>query len=110
MARPKKEATGKIETYEPTTLDQIFGDTGISKYKTLDLSEYEKSLGEMSLSDLQNHALKLGLVPIDNAQMLKKRLIVAFKVHIAQFRKPIVRNKKPIELDSETKKILAEGR
>lgn len=106
----KKEITGKIETYEPTTLDQIFGDTGITKYKTLDLSEYETSLGEMNLSDLQNHALKLGLVPIDNAQMLKKRLVVAFKVHIAKYRKPVVKNNKPIEISPETKKILAEGR
>ena len=43
---PKKttknsQTHGKVET--PNSLDQIWGDTGISKYGTLNLEEYKNS-------------------------------------------------------------------
>ena len=47
---------GKIEKIQPSSLDQIWGDTGISKYKTLDKGEYQTQIGDMNKSDLQTHA------------------------------------------------------
>lgn len=109
MGRPKKQIHGKIETNEPTTLDQIFGDTGINKYKTLKLEEYESQLNDMNNSDLQAHAYKIGLVPVDNIKMLKGRLITEFKKHVNSFKKPKTVNK-PIVISQEVKNILSEGR
>ena len=36
------QAHGKVEKFEPTTLDQIWGDDGTSMYGTMQQSEYEK--------------------------------------------------------------------
>ena len=41
------QAHGKVEGPEPTTLDQIWGDSGLSKYRTLDASEYEIYLNNL---------------------------------------------------------------
>ena len=49
--KPGKKSSKKLESlsqthgkeeFKPTTLDQIWGDTGISKYGTLNEDEYEK--------------------------------------------------------------------
>ena len=61
--------------FVPTTLDQVFGDTGMDKYKTLDGDVYEKVLDNMSKSDLKNEAVRVGLLPIDNTQQLRARLV-----------------------------------
>ena len=65
---------GKVET-EPQTLDQIWGDDGTWKYKTMDAEVYEQYLRNLNKSDLQEHATIIGLVPIDNSGILMKRLI-----------------------------------
>ena len=101
---------GKTETFEPTTLDQIFGDTGLSRYGTTNVEEYEAQLKEMNKSDLQTHATKVGLVPIDDRERLTKRLIYEFKVHVAAYRKPLFKKDGPTKVSKEVAKILAEGR
>ena len=45
MARKKQiselsQTHGKVEDFKPTTLDQIWGDDGLSKYQTLDEVQY----------------------------------------------------------------------
>ena len=44
---------GKEEKFEPTTLDQIWGDDGTSTYGTLNENEYSIRLDDMNMSDLQ---------------------------------------------------------
>lgn len=98
---------GKVE--KPITLDQVWGDDGQRKYGTLDPEEYDQYLKECSKSDLQAHAVKVGLVPVDNRETLVKRLKQEFIKYSSQFKtRPNVNNGK--KLSKEVKDILAEGR
>ena len=100
---------GKEEKFEPTTLDQIWGDTGMSKYKTLDQEVYHKHLKSLNKTDLQRHAAEVGIIPIDNKENLQKRLLGEFVKHTASYRIPRV--KPPMKpLSQKAKDILAEGR
>jgi len=101
---------GKEEKFRPTTLDQIWGDTGHSKYNTLEESEYEDSLGEMNKSDLQTHATQVGIIPVDNRDMLAQRLIREFRNHVNSFRAPLESRQSNKTVSKEVRKILAEGR
>lgn len=90
------QAHGKDENRDSVqSLDQLWGDNGLSKYKTLDVAEYTEELAGMNKTDLQNHASKLGLVPIDSRELLVKRLIAEFKKHVTKYekvRKPEVKD------------------
>jgi len=99
---------GKVEEYQARTLDQIWGDTGMSKYKTLEEDKYMDYLSDMNKSDLQTHASKLGLIPVDDRETLTKRLIKEFRKHVSNYRVP----KKEINTTSNQKalRILSEGR
>jgi oligoribonuclease NrnB/cAMP/cGMP phosphodiesterase (DHH superfamily) len=109
----KNKLDSLIQTHaqveSPRTLDQVWGDTGESKYKTLDLTEYQKYLKELTKSDLQAHAIKVGLIPIDNREVLAKRLEKEFNKHVSLYR-PAPKTKNDIKLSKTAKDILAEGR
>ena len=60
---------GKEEKFEPTTLDQIWGDDGSNVYGTMEETNYEGTLDNMNLSDSQAHASRVGIIPIDNRQL-----------------------------------------
>ena len=86
MARKKKksidnlsQAHGKEEKTQPTTLDQIWGDTGMTRYGHQNEEKYKQSLKEMTKSDIQAHAHFIGLVPVDNREQLEKRLVSEFR-------------------------------
>ena len=104
------QAHGQVDKYEPTTLSQIWGDDGTSKYKTLDEKEYAIQLADMSRTDLHAHASQIGLIPVENVEQLKKRLINEFQKHVAQYKKPAFNKKPPLNVSKETLKILGEGR
>ena len=105
------QAHGKEETFQPTTLDQIWGDTGISEYRTMDEEEYRQEIDAMNKSDLQSHASKKGLIPIDDRNTLVKRLMDQFRSHVNQYRRPeqIVDNSAE-KLTEKDKRTLEEGR
>ena len=93
----------------PRTLDQIWGDSGQSKYGTLVLAEYQKYLKELTKSDLQAHAIKVGLIPIDNRETLVKRLEKEFNKHVSLYQPaPITKNN--IKLSKTARDILEDGR
>lgn len=94
---------------QKVTLDQIWGDSGNGKYKTLDVNVYTEQLSEMNKSDLQSHATTVGIIPIDNRELLTKRLIAEFQKHVSSYNMP-KNNINPIKLTKEAKKILSEGR
>lgn len=100
---------GKLEGFEYKTLDQVWGDDGLSKYKTLDEKQYASYLYELNKTDLQAHAAKLDLVPIDDREMLTKRLISEFKKHVSTYKIPKTEKSDP-KIDKKTKDILSEGR
>jgi len=100
---------GKLENTQYKSLDQIWGDTGLSKYNTTNLQDYTNLINEMNKSDLQAHANKIGLVPIDNREMLTKRLVSEFKKFISSFNVP--KNiDNSVNLDKKSKDILSEGK
>tara|TARA_Y100000593_G_scaffold20135_1_gene40393 strand:- start:5186 stop:5551 length:366 start_codon:yes stop_codon:yes gene_type:complete len=103
------QAHGKEENNTPSSLDQVWGDTGLSKYKTLDEGEYLGQLDEFNKTDLQAHATKVGLIPIDNTTELKKRLLKEFRKHTAKYSIP-PNHVKSTTLDAEAMKILSEGK
>jgi len=98
------------ENYEPSSLDQVWGDDGTDKYKTLDINTYEKVLANMSKSDLKNEAIRVGLLPIDNHEQLRSRLTREFNAHVASYRKPDNPNNQVQLYDEEVMKILGEGK
>ena len=107
-----KQIHGKKESAsKPTTLDQIWGDTGLWKYNTMNLDEYSDQLQEMTKTDLQAHATKIGLIPVDSREMLSQRLVREFKRHVSSYEsRPEVTRGTAGEVSSEVKKILSEGR
>ena len=101
---------GKEEKFEPTTLDQIWGDDGTSTYGTLNESAYTVQLDDMNMSDLQAHASTVGIIPVDNRQTLRERLLREFRKHVSAYKKPIQEAEPTTAVDPEVMKILSEGR
>lgn len=117
MAKRKKksveemsQAHGKVENTQPTTLDQVWGDTGMMKYGTLNLDEYKKAIDDMGKSDIFAHAAHVGIVPVDNRDQLTKRLIKEFQKYASAYQKPLEDKKDAPEVSPEVLKILSEGR
>ena len=116
MTRPRKtkieelsQVHGKLENIQYKTLDQIWGDNANSKYQTINEKEYVNFLNEMNKSDLQSHANKIGLVPIDNRETLTKRLIAEFRKHVSLFNIPKSTDN-TVNLNKKAKDILSEGK
>ena len=112
---PKKimqtHAMEEKQEFEKTTLDQIWGDEGNSKYGTLEESDYTSQIRAMNKSDLHSHAIKLGILPVENRELLTNRLLREFKKHVLSFKKPKqTAAKKPKEVSKDVKSILAQGR
>lgn len=103
-----KQANGQVDT-QPTTLNQIWGDDGLSKYGTFNLEEYTVQLTEMNKSDLFAHAAKLGVMPIDNRERLVKTLVKSFKEYCNSYHQPKFIAPK-LNVTKEIAKILSEGR
>jgi hypothetical protein len=105
------EIDGKVETFRPTTLDQIWGDEGLSKYQTNDEDEYLARLDDMLFVDLQNHAREVGLRPDVEPRVLKDRLMVEFRRHVASYKlsRTPLNNSGTSNLNPQIKKILREG-
>ena len=76
----------------------------------MDEEGYRDSLKEMNKSDLQTHATKVGVVPIDNREMLTNRLIREFKRFTSNYSVPAKAAIKEKKISKEAKKILSEGR
>lgn len=94
---------------KPTTLDQVWGDTGLWKYNTTKLNEYTQTLDEMTLSDIQAHASKIGLVPRGSRIQLTKKLIAEFKTFVSQYKSPEIKSTSSPKASPEALKILKEG-
>lgn len=89
MAKKKlsdlKQTDGKVyEVNSPVkrdkvgSLDELFG-YHKSQYKTHNESEYAETLAAMNKADLQQECVKVGLMPHDNREIMKERLLKAFR-------------------------------
>lgn len=113
MAKKKlnqlKQTDGRVK---PTTLDQIWGDTGLTKYKTLNVNEYEVYLDNLNMAEIQDHAREVGLMPIDSINRLKQTLIQEFKSYTAKY-KPLPEAPDTNDITKfspQVRKILAESK
>ena len=98
------------DPFQKTTLDQIWGDTGSSKYGTLEESVYLNKIRNMNRTDLHAHAVSVGILPIDNREILTTRLAREFKKHILSFQKPSDKKRKEPAVSERIRSILAEGK
>lgn len=98
------------QRFEPTTLEQIWGNDGYAKYNTFDEEVYRKRLADMNKADLQKEARKRGLVPIDDTKRLKDRLMKDFKLYVAGLNVPMKKKTEPKAIPPDVLKTLAEGR
>lgn len=109
--KPMLQTSGKENLVTPRTLAQVWGDTGLSKYNTLDVEEYKAYINDLNKTDLQAHAIRIGLAPISERYRLTEALIREFKTYANQFvpseqLKPAPEK----EISPEVAKILSEGR
>lgn len=114
MTKKKKlenlsQIDAKEEKGKPTTLDQIWGDTGLSKYGTQNFEEYKNYLKGLNRTDIQAHAVQIGILPTDNHEILIARLEREFLRHVNSYLAPKekVKSKK---ISKDVMKILSEGR
>jgi hypothetical protein len=110
LKKVKVETHGKEEKVVPTTLEQIWGDKGNTRYKTMKEDEYVGMLNQMNKADLQAHASKLGIVPIDNREILVRKLLKEFRLHVSSYRMPAQTSINAPKVSKEVLSILAEGR
>jgi hypothetical protein len=104
-----QQTHGKTEEFQPSTLEQIWGDDGFDKYNTLSEATYVDQLNGMSKSDMQAHATKVGVVPIDNVEIMKSKLIKEFTKHVNQYRRPS-HAPNEIKMSKDLKDVLDEGK
>ena len=100
----------KAENGKPTTLDQIWGDTGLQKYGTNNFDEYKAHIRSLNRSDIQSHAVKIGILPIDNYEILVARLEREFQRHSATYQAPPEKRKDNKKISKDVQRILSEGR
>ncbi len=94
-----------------TSLDQVWGDDGVSTYKTMDENVYSDSIDGMAKADLKTEAVRVGLLPIDNTDQLRIRLMRQFRAHVSEFNRPLIQpQENPLEMSEEARKILSEGK
>ena len=79
------------------------------KYKTSNLEDYLTYLSDLNKSDLQDHAKKIGLIPIDNRETLTKRLEAEFRKYMSMFKLPKNLDNS-VSLDKKSKDVLSEGK
>lgn len=101
-----------VQKFVPTTLDQILGVKGDSKYGTMDEQEYTARINGMSMADLYYHAVNVAEVaPTENRERLLNRLLSRFRGFVASFQRPANPSKlDPKKITPAIMKILAEGK
>jgi hypothetical protein len=105
----RKEEESTNAQYEVTTLDQLFGDTGLSKYNTLDRETYENQLNDMNSAELRRHAIEVAhVVPTVSMERTKKRLLIEFTKHVNGFKTPRIAAQPDKEPSKEVLKIMSE--
>jgi hypothetical protein len=80
---------GKVEDFQPTTLDQIFGGFNrLSTYGTLEEGEYKGRLLQMTRADLEAHAREKGCLIVEDSNRLREMLMKQFRAYVSFLKKP----------------------
>lgn len=90
----KMKSEGKVNTPEfvqkMRELEMILGVSQISPFGTNELEIFEENLREMSITDLQRLANKIGINPFHEYPTLKKNLIREFQAYTKNSRRNIM--------------------
>ncbi len=76
----------KEELGRPTTLDQIWGDTGLQKYGTNNFDEYKAHLRSLNRSDIQANSKDTSLL-IKPLQIISKSKKKSLKMYRRSYQK-----------------------
>ena len=87
----------------PTRLDVLFG-TAQNKYKVNTKEQYQSYLQGLTVSDLREEAIKVGLIPTRNLERLRKQLITEFDKYTMAYNH--VSSKKEDNLTKEQEQTL----
>lgn len=101
----------KTPKFEPTTLEQLFGEKdGSERYSTMDTEEYERYLNEeLNPAEIRRHAVEVAHIrPSTNLERTKKQLIIEHRKHVTAFTQEMPKAKKDPKPDKELLKIMAE--
>lgn len=93
----------------PSSLEQIWGNDGTTRYNTLDPEVYSAKIAEMTRTDLQREAQKRGIVPIEDGKRLRERLMREFKLYVGSLTMPPRPKRDQKEIPAEVLKTLREG-
>ena len=100
----------KEENFQPSTLDQVWGESANTKYGNINEEQYLTKISEMNTTDLQAHAHMHGLIPIQDRTRLIKVLMSEYKKYVSGFQKPASPIKPPPNISKSATRILSEGR
>lgn len=90
------------------SLNAILGFKG-TKYKTEELTAYEKQLRAMNKLDLQKECIRVGRAPIDNREIMIERLIKDFRQYVAASKSVGVQPTGAVVLSNKSREILSRG-
>jgi hypothetical protein len=102
----KNEDALEEQKYEPTTLNQIWGDDGTGRYGTMDIEKYKAEIDQMSRTDINAHAADLGVIPVEDRMSLEKRLTEEFTRHVNSYRKPLNKRVEDPSVEQKVKDLL----
>lgn len=80
-----KQTDGKLDTFQYTNVEQIWGQDKPSQYNTTDEDEYLKELEKLDSADLRTHATKVGIIPCPERKRLVQRLTSQFRRQRSKF-------------------------
>lgn len=105
----KQEVHGAVST--PKSIYEMAGlKTNVFRHKTKE--EYETWLDTTPLTDLQNHAIDVGLVPVDNRELMRERLLREYCKETGKAMALVAKQPEPPSKKSESKlkDLLKRGR
>ena len=107
--KPKTAPTPKTKA---RSMDAFFGDTGVTKFGTLDPVEFENKLKKLSenKADLAAYAAEHGFRLNDDAPALIKKLTEEFNKHVNAYKPITIVPKKSSDFSQSVKDFMAEGR
>lgn len=80
----------KTKKFQPTTLEELWGEVNDKKYHTLDSEEYERYLNEdLNSAEVREHAIEVAHIqPGTSMERTKNRLVLEHKKYVQALNLP----------------------
>ena len=106
-----KQTHGKeANSFEITSLDQIWGSGDNTKFGTTSESEFIGKLQDMTRADLENFARKHGSIIVESSERIRAELLKVFRNYVSLLQKPTTKPVGKQLVSPEVQRILNEGR